>query len=116
MPEEVPVEVGDETPTIKEQAARRGWKSEIWSFGKADQPQIEHFNPGLVRRPDGLWLLVRRSEQVQGLPYGMNKIWACKLVGDDEKTPHGGPCLNFPNSKQAEQFEDPRAVHWNGQT
>lgn len=112
--EEQPVEVGDETPDLISQAHTKGWNAEILDFGKAEQEGVEYFNLGVVRRPDGLWLLVRRSEAVQGMPYGMNKIWSCKL-GPDRK-PMGGPFLKFPDSKNSEQFEDPRAVFWGGLT
>lgn len=112
--EEQPVEVGDETPSIREQAAKRGWACDYFDFGRAETLGVEFFNPGLVRRPDGLWLLVRRSEVTPGMWYGRNAIWACKL--DENKKPLGGPMLQFPNSKVDEQFEDPRAVFWNNQT
>lgn len=112
--DELPVEVGDDTPPIKVQAEKRGWKCDFFSFGKSEVPGIEHFNPGLVRRPDGLWLLVRRSEIREGYWYGHNSIWACKLRED--KVPIGGPKLWFPESGAEEQFEDPRAVYWHEQT
>lgn len=112
--EELPVEVGDETPSLIDQAKKKGWDAAIFDFGKAEHEGVEFFNPGLVRRPDGLWLLVRRSEITPGMWYGKNGIWACKL-GDD-RTPMGGPPLRFRDSADAEQFEDPRAVYWNGQT
>lgn len=115
--EEQPVEVGDDTPPIKEQAAAKGWLGDIWDFGRAESPgQIEHFNPGLVRRADGLWLIVRRSEIKSGMPYGHNRIWACQLQDDDHRRVIGGPTLVVPDSGPEEQFEDPRAVYWNGQT
>jgi predicted GH43/DUF377 family glycosyl hydrolase len=108
------VEVGDDTPKLEEQARLRGWRAGMFDFGKAATQGVEHFNPGLVRRPDGLWLLVRRSELADGMPYGRNAIWACKL--DETLKPIGGPILKFPDSQSAEQFEDPRAVWWNNQT
>lgn len=115
--EEQPVEVGDSTPSVIEQAANMGWRAGIWHFGQAEREgQIENFNPGLVRRPDGLHLLVRRSEIKAGMPYGQNGIWACKLDDEDFRKPVGGPPLRFPESLAEEQFEDPRAVYWNGQT
>lgn len=115
--EETPVEVGDDTATVIDQAARMGWNAGLWNFGRAELPgQIENFNPGLVRRADGLWLLVRRSEIKTGMPYGQNGIWACKLDDEDFRKPVGGPPLRFPESLAEEQFEDPRAVYWNGQT
>lgn len=107
------VEVGDSTPPIREQARLRGWDCDFFDFGKAKTRNVEFFNPGLVRRPDGLWLLVRRSEITPGMWYGKNGIWACKLEG---KKPLGGPTLKFPNTKGEEQMEDPRAVFWNNQT
>lgn len=115
--EEQPVEVGDDTPSVISQASDKGWRAGIWDFGRAELPgQIENFNPGLVRRPDGLHLLVRRSEIKTGMPYGQNGIWACKLDDEDFRKPVGGPPLRFPESLAEEQFEDPRAVYWNGQT
>lgn len=107
------VEVGDDTPSFVEQARLKGWKAGIFNFEKAEEPGVEFFNPGLVRRPDGLWLLVRRSEIVEGMLYGKNGIWACQLEADLK--PKGGPVLAFPDSADDEQFEDPRAVYWNGQ-
>lgn len=107
------VEVGDTTPSFLEQARLQGWRAGIFDFGKAEEPGVEYFNPGLVRRPDGLWLLVRRSELVEGMTFGKNGIWACQLQADLK--PKGGPVLAFPDSAEDEQFEDPRAVYWNGQ-
>lgn len=109
------VEVGDDTPTLQEQARISGWKAGVFDFGRAERPgEVDHFNPGLIRRQDGLWLLVRRSELVDGMIYGRNGIWACKL--EEDLTPKGGPLLAFPDSAPEEQFEDPRAVYWNDQT
>lgn len=113
-PEDV-VQVGDRVPGILEQSRMRGWKAGFFDFVKAESDQIEFFNPGLVRQPDGLWLIVRASELVDGMPYGKNKIWACRL-NEKNKTPEGGPLLVFPDSGEEEQFEDPRAVFWNDQT
>lgn len=107
------VEVGDSTPPIKEQAKSQGWECDYFSFGKAEMPGTDWFNPGVVRRPDGTWLLVRKSQARQGLPFGHNEIVAIKLEG---KMTTAGVVLKFPNSGPEEQFEDPRAVYWNGQT
>lgn len=112
--EEELVEIGDETPPLSEQARLAGWKGGIFDFGKAEVQNVEHFNPSLIRRPDGLWLIVRRSEVVNGMPYGRNRLWACKL--DEKMKPLGGPLLDFPDSTAEEQMEDPRAFRWNGQT
>lgn len=111
--EEPEIPHNDDTPSVIEQARSQGWQADIIHFGKAEQPGIDFFNPGLVRRPDGLWLLVRTSAARDGMPFGHNQIWACKFDG---KQPLGGPILKFPNSRADEQFEDPRAVYWNGQT
>lgn len=108
------VAVGDDTPSVIEQARQHGWPAGIFNFGKAEEPNVEFFNPGLVRRPDGLWLMVRRSEITDGMLFGKNGIWACQLKED--LTPVGGPALSWPESGPDEQFEDPRAVYWNGQT
>lgn len=111
--EEQPVAVGDDTPTLREQAAKQGWEADTFNFGRSETPGVEWFNPGIVRRPDGLWLLVRRSEAREGMFYGHNQIAAIKLNG---RAPAAGCVLKFPNSKAEEQWEDARGVYWNGQT
>lgn len=108
------VEIGDDVPDIRKQAASKGWACDFFDFGKSEQLGVEFLNPGLVCRPDGLWLLVRRSEITPGMWYGRNSIWACKL--ENGLKPLGGPVLQFLESKNEEQFEDPRGVFWNGQT
>lgn len=112
--EEINVEVGDDTPPVTEQAAKHDWPCKVWDFGRQESNGVDHFNPGLVRRTDGLWLLVRRSTPHTEMPFGHNQIWACKLNTD--KSPIGGPTLRFPDSTTNEQFEDARAVYWNQQT
>lgn len=111
--EEDLVEVGDDTPKLEEQARLNGWKAGVFNFGTRDnEPGIDLFNPGLIQRPDGLWLLVRRSENQEGLAFGKNGIWACQLK---DRKPHGGPLLKFSDSDAAQQFEDARAMMWNNQ-
>lgn len=112
--EHVDIPLDDTTPPIIAQATARGWQAGFFNFGKAENKGFEFFNPGIVRRPDGRWLIVRSSELVQGMPYGKNRIWACKLLDDNVSI--GGPTLRFKDSANDEQFEDPRAVYWNGQT
>lgn len=107
------IAAGDTTPSFIEQSRLRGWKAGLFNFGKAESEGMEFFNPGLIRRPDGLWLLVRASEPREGMLFGHNKIWACRL--SESLVPEGGPVLQFPDSAIEEQFEDPRVVFWNGQ-
>jgi predicted GH43/DUF377 family glycosyl hydrolase len=115
-PEDEPtIAHNDSTPSFIEQARMKGWKAGLFNFGKGEQLGHEYFNPGLVRRPDGLWLLVRMSEIAEGFLYGKNKIWACRL-SDNGRVPEGGPLLQFPDSGDDEQFEDPRAIQWGDQT
>lgn len=98
----------DDTPTIVDQARAKGWEAATFSFGKAEDANTAFFNPGLVERDDGLWLMVRRSVFEHALDFGKNNIWACKLNPD--MTPHGGKFLTFPNSDHREQFEDARCI------
>lgn len=112
--EEAPIPMGDDTPSFTKQARDKGWKADLFNFGKAEEGDYDFFNPGIVRRPDGLWLLVRASERVSNIPVGQNRIWACELEGDLK--PKGGPMLTFVESDGDEHFEDPRAIQWNGQT
>lgn len=99
----------DQTPSLQQQAQAQGWAAGIFDFGKAAGPSIACFNPTLVERSDGLWLLVRRAEfRGPQDTFGMNSLWACQLV--EGLKPHGGPILKFTNAHELEQFEDPRFV------
>jgi hypothetical protein len=107
-----PIELGDDTPPVIEQAKAKGLECDMIGFGKAEAPGIDYFNPGLIRRPDGLWLLSRRSQAQSGMPFGHNRIVAFKLQG---KMPTAGCYLKFADSTEEEQFEDPRACMWRDQ-
>lgn len=97
-------------PSIASQAEALGWKHGIYSFGKAEQPGIDYFNPGLVERHDGLWLLVRRADMNVMNGFGMNGVVALKL--DETGTiPQHGKVLEWPNALPGQQFEDARAVY-----
>lgn len=102
----------DTNPKLAQQAEKQGWEAGIFDFGKAETGEVEFFNPGLVQRDDGLWLIVRKSEAMEDQKFGMNSIWACKLNPD--LTPHGGPVLKWKNTAKEEHMEDPRAIYCNG--
>ena len=106
--------IQDTNPKLEEQAKSQGWEAGIFNFGKAEGQGVDYFNPGLVQREDGLWLIVRRSEIVEGSRMGKNSLWACKLNPD--LTPHGGPMLKWKDTAAEEQMEDPRVVYHNGRT
>jgi predicted GH43/DUF377 family glycosyl hydrolase len=103
----------DLIPPIKEQAAQAGWKAGIYSFGKAEMEKVDYFNPSLVERPDGTWLIVRRSVFEDRLRFGRNDIMAFKL---EENRPLYGRKVKIPFMQEGEQFEDPRAVYWQEKT
>lgn len=90
------------------------WPCGFFDFGKLNQPGIDYFNCGLVERPDGTWLVTRRSKAHPKIQLGMNDIM-CFLLED--KMPVKGIKANihapFPG---LEHFEDPRAVYHNGTT
>jgi predicted GH43/DUF377 family glycosyl hydrolase len=90
------------------------WRCEIFDFGKAEKPGINYFNPGLVHRPDGLWLVVRRSKDWPRLTFGLNDLMAFKLEGDH--IPVMGVKIRVPPMLNGEHYEDPRAVFHNGST
>lgn len=104
----------DNVPCLAEQAAAKGWAAGIFNFGLAEAPNVDYFNPGLVQRPDGLWLMTRRAVWEPGVRWGQNKIVAFKL-GED-RTPQFGKVLKFVGAAPNEQFEDPRAIYHNGRT
>jgi predicted GH43/DUF377 family glycosyl hydrolase len=98
-------------PSIREQTP---WNVDFFSFGKWERDGINYFNPGLVRRPDGLWLIARRSVVSPKIRVGVNDLVAFKLSG---KTPVLGQEIKmravFP---KMEHFEDPRGIYYNGVT
>jgi predicted GH43/DUF377 family glycosyl hydrolase len=106
----------DLVPKLTEQAAHSGWKAGIFSFGLAEKDHVDYFNPGIVERPDGLWLLVRRSIFEDRLRFGRNAIYAFALGEPDGITPLRGVKVQMMPSKPEEQFEDPRAVVFGGRT
>lgn len=95
-------------PPLVDQATAQGWRAGIFDFGKAEGPNIDHFNPGLVERSDGLWLLVRRAVFAAHSKWGQNTIWAFKL--NENYVPQFGKKLTFIGAEAREQFEDPRAI------
>lgn len=105
--------IKDETPSILDQT---DWEAGIFSFGKGEHPQCDYFNCGLVERPDGLWLMARRSVWKTRLIFGMNDIVAFKLGGERGLVPQIGYRVKFVNTNANEQYEDPRAIHYAGKT
>ncbi len=105
------IEHDDSTPPVLEQAKTAGWKCEYYTFGKAEEPGIDYFNPGIIERPDGLWLLTRASGlHPQGFMYGQNAIIAFKL-SDNGKQPCYGKVLKWPVDNPQQHFEDPRGFY-----
>lgn len=98
-------------PSITQQTS---WPVEYFNFGKWNEEGVNYFNPGLVQRPDGLWLIARRSKQNPKYKIGFNDLVAFKL---DNHIPAMGVKVKmramFP---ELEHFEDPRALYHNGQT
>jgi len=106
----------DVMPGFEDQAGQWGWKASLFSFGKAEKDLIDYFNPSIVERKDGLWLLVRRSIFEDRLRFGRNSIMAFKLGGADGISPLHGMKLRIPFTNDQEQFEDPRAIYHDGHT
>lgn len=97
-------------PSIAAQAEALGWGFGIYDFGKAEQPGVDYFNAGLVERPDGLWLLVRRADMGVMNGFGLNSIVALKLDETGTK-PISGKVLEWPGAQAGQQFEDPRGIY-----
>src|SRR6266481_6607164 len=106
---DIPIE--DSTPTILEQAKREGWECQYYDFGLLEGKGDDYFNPSIVERPDGLWLLVRRAEpHPQGFQFGQNSVWAFKL-NEDGTTPMFGKRLKWISNEPSQHFEDPRGFY-----
>jgi predicted GH43/DUF377 family glycosyl hydrolase len=95
------------------QSRDNGWSADFFNFGLAARRGVDYFNPGLVERPDGLWLIARRSKWKSGLAFGMNDLVAFLLNG---KHPVRGVPIRMEQRWPDEQWEDPRAIFHNGKT
>lgn len=89
------------------------WKCGIFNFGKAVKKDVDYFNCGLVERPDGRWLIVRRAIFSQRDKLGYNDIVAFKLNG---LVPQFGIPVQMGKMFSIEHFEDPRAYYHEGRT
>ena len=101
----------NEPPSVTMQT---DWPSGSFDFSKSKlplQPGVDYFNCGLVARPDGDFLIVRRSRNHPGMPWGVNDLAAFKLDG---VTPTEGEPVKLAAQHDGEHFEDPRAVWQDG--
>lgn len=113
-----------ESPVIKSKSGSVGrfhsvpriveqdWHAGYFNFGKAEHEGVAYFNCGLVQRPDGLWLVTRRSEKRKGgilERIGFNSIMAFRL--DANHSPAIGYGVNMKSYFMDEHFEDPRVVY-----
>ena len=99
-----------QTPSILTQTP---WKAGFFHFGKAEFPRSAYFNCGLVSRPDGNWLAVRRAVFDRAVRVGKNDIVAFKL---DDKIPLHGIRVKLTKTFEGEHYEDPRAIYHKGIT
>jgi predicted GH43/DUF377 family glycosyl hydrolase len=106
-----PIPLEDSTPPISEQAKAAGWQAEYYNFGKLEGDGNDYFNPSIVERPDGIWLLVRRSEpHPYGLQWGQNDVWAF-MTENNGVTPTRGQRLGWRVREPSQHFEDPRGFY-----
>lgn len=109
IPENEPaIRRDDGTPKLSEQCRENEWQFGFYDFGKGEADNRTFFNPTIVEREDGLWLLARVAE-ITNPGVGNNSIYAFQL-GDEGKKPLVGYRLRWPDSSGDEQHEDPRAV------
>lgn len=94
----------DLLPSIVDQTP---WLCGFYDFGKAKIDGVDYFNPTLYQRPDGRWLITRRSKPWSTFRFGINDIMAFKL---DHNVPLYGIPVHIPTMLHGEHFEDPRIV------
>jgi predicted GH43/DUF377 family glycosyl hydrolase len=85
----------------------------MFDFGK--QEGYSFFNCALVERPDGLWLIPRRSKNERRFRVGFNDLVAARLDENTYKIQGFIPVLTKHHFDR-EHFEDPRAIYHNGIT
>jgi predicted GH43/DUF377 family glycosyl hydrolase len=96
-------------PSILKQSP---FRTGFFSFGKAKRNGVDYFNCSIVTRPDGDWLITRRSQYHQHLEHGQNDLMAFSL--DRHKNPSMGYKVTVIESHPDEHFEDPRAIVHDG--
>lgn len=88
----------------------------MFLFGTLAHSQSRYFNPTIIHRPDGDWLIARHSiPGPKGHPLeriGMNNLEAFR-VNDGMKLSHHTK-VQFPRRNRDEHFEDPRAFWFAG--
>lgn len=90
------------------------WPCDYFNFGKAMKKGVDYFNCGIVNRPDGTWLVARRTQPHPHIEMGMNDLVAFLL---EDKIPVWYVKADIPHVfKGLEHFEDPRAIYHNGKT
>jgi predicted GH43/DUF377 family glycosyl hydrolase len=102
----------EDVPSIVEQAKQGGFNAAFYDFRKAKTPGLDYFNPALLRRTDGLWLVTRRSEFLASFQFGQNDLMTFHL--DDDHLPLYGKSILVPRFSDREHFEDPRAFYHAG--
>lgn len=105
--------IEEEIPSIIKQAKRGKFSADFYDFRKAKTPGLDFFNPAILRRHDGLWLVTRRSEFLSTFQFGQNDLMAFHL--DDDHLPLYGKTILTPKFSDREHFEDPRAFYHAGQ-
>lgn len=102
-----------DVPSLVHQAEMRGWSAGEYDFRKGIQPNEDYFNPSIVDRPDGRWLLVRRSRRDPEIRIGVNDLLGFTLINN---TPMTGWPVVIPKSHPREHTEDGRIWFLNGKT
>lgn len=101
--------------------AQTRWRCGFFDFGsnldlaKKNKEQYSFFNCGLVERPDGLWLIARRSKNERRFRVGYNDLVAARLDEGTYKV-QGYIPITTRHHFDREHFEDPRAIYHNGIT
>lgn len=95
--------------------AQTKWRCQFFDFGRAAQKGYGYFNCGLVERPDGLFLIVRRSRNLPNNTIGFNDLVAVRLAEGSYMPQYMLP-INTKHIFDKEHFEDPRAIYHRGIT
>lgn len=95
-------------------ASQTPWPCGFYNFGKQKVSDVDFFNCSIVERPDGVWLITRRSKAHPQMKIGFNDI-ACFLL--EKNIPVRVHKANIKSMfPTLEHFEDPRAFYHNGLT
>ncbi len=110
--------MNDKLYKLSEQSEDHGWDYGRYHFRdtyrKDHTDGVYYFNPTIVQRPEGRYLIARRLQLSPTDPWGINRLELFETDGHAIGEPQGR--LQFLSQQEDQQDEDPRAFQYGDHT